>query len=108
MSKNKLRQHNEWFAPLKKDKCPTCKCGGKRNPVEVYAWGEYHIGKWRTVKHFCSACFAAEVVEPLMNHADDCGCVINLVPRSGYQLPNWIRLPPIKQCQSKLMEAVGT
>lgn len=91
----KLRQHNEYFMPLAKNKCPTCKDGGIRKPVEVWAWGEYQYGKWRTVKHFCSHCFASEVVEPLLGHAGDCGCVINLVARSGYSLPSWLVLKEV-------------
>lgn len=84
----KPRNHNEWFQPLVKKKCPTC--GTKSN--DVYAWGEYVNGKWRTVKHFCKSCFHKEVVVPLEAHSGPCGCIITLQARSGYSLPDWLTL----------------
>lgn len=84
----KVRNHNEWFMPLVKRKCPC----GERN-VQCYAWGEYsRTGKWNTVKHFCQKCFAYEVKAALLDHAGPCGCTITLVPRYGYNLPEWINL----------------
>lgn len=70
----KPRQHNEWFFPISKKKCPTC---GKKTDT-VTSWCEYRIAKKRLIKHFCSWCVVAEVIEPLKAHADPCGCTINL------------------------------
>lgn len=71
--------------------CPTCKA--KLEPNEfVWSWGEYVVGKWRTVKHFCKTCFPSEVQESLSSHTDDCGCQINLVGYSGTELPKWLTL----------------
>lgn len=84
----KQRNHNEWImGPLAKRTCP---CGEKK--TEVYGWGEYVIGKWRTVDHFCRKCFQTRVLAPLRDHADDCGCSITFQPRSGYRLPDFIRV----------------
>lgn len=83
----KQRIHNEWFQPLKKT---ACHCG--QRGVQVFAWGEYVNGKWRTVAHFCEHCFAKEVVTRLVDHARPCGCTFKLVARTGYgPLPDFIK-----------------
>jgi len=90
----KTRSHNEWFMPVslgKRKSCPTCKA---KLPAgeSPWAWGEY-AGFRRTVKHFCRACFQAEVVALLVEHGGKCGCTIELCARSGYgPLPEWLTL----------------
>ena len=100
--KTKLRQHNEWFRPISlgnRKSCPTCK--NKLKPREmIWSWGEYHNAKWRTVKHFCSQCFAEEVRKPLLEHTGDCGCTINLVVREAPQ-PEWLTLKTCEQVGAK-------
>lgn len=82
------RVHNEWFMPLARRTCP---CGQKK--TEVFGWGEYVIGKWRTIDHFCRHCFTDRVLSRLLSHASGCGCTFQLVARRGYRLPDWIVLP---------------
>lgn len=65
-----------------------------------WSWGEYHNAKWRTVKHFCSQCFAEEVRKPLLEHTGDCGCTINLVVREAPQ-PEWLTLKTCEQVGAK-------
>jgi hypothetical protein len=89
----KTRIHNEWFQPIVKTSCP---CGCKK--TTVVAWGEYVNGKWRTVDHFCPSCFQERVITRLIAHADPCGCTFQLCARSGYRLPDWIKLP--SACQA--------
>jgi hypothetical protein len=84
----KVRIHNEWFQPIAKKTCP---CGERK--TEVFSWGEYVSGKWRTVDHFCQACFVERVQSRLIAHAGDCGCTFALNARSGYTLPSWIKMP---------------
>jgi hypothetical protein len=84
----KVRVHNEWFQPISKTTCP---CGCKK--TSVFSWGEYANGKWRTVDHFCQECFMERVQSRLIAHAGDCGCTFALVPRSGYSIPSWIKMP---------------
>ncbi len=86
----KPRIHNEWFMPLSKTSCP---CGCKK--VQVFAWGEYHHGKWRTVDHFCQTCFEERVQKRLVQHADPCGCSFQLQARTGYSIPDWIKMPEL-------------
>jgi len=91
------REHREWFQPLSTNRksCPTCKT--KFPPGETaHAWGEYAHAKWHTVKHFCRACFDAEVRRPLLAHAGPCGCTITLCARSGHgPLPDWLTLEEV-------------
>lgn len=84
----KVRVHNEWFMPLTKTSCP---CGCRK--TEVFAWGEYVNGKWRTISHFCRQCFTTEVIPRLTAHAAGCGCTFSLNARSGYRIPEWIAMP---------------
>lgn len=88
---SRLRIHNEWFMPLAKRSCP---CGQKK--TEVFAWGEYHCAKWRTVDHFCRTCFEHRVLNRLIAHAGPCGCVFELKARTGYSIPDWIKMPAQK------------
>lgn len=83
----KPRVHREWFARLARRSCP---CGLKK--VEVYSWGEYVTGKWRTVDHFCEGCFPDRVVPRLLAHSAPCGCSFELVARDCV-LPAWLKLP---------------
>lgn len=87
--------------------CPTC--GEKLEKDEfIWSWGEYINAKWRTVKHFCKACFPREVQEPLSSHTDDCGCIVNLVSR-GEELPDWLTLQtPCKHHQVDCTSNDGT
>lgn len=89
-SRNRL--HNEWFRTVSlggRKSCPCCRTK-LESGEEIWSWGEYIIGKWRTVKHFCKSCFQQEVAEPLIRHKDDCGCRIELVVR-GIK-PEWMSL----------------
>lgn len=92
----KVRNHNEWFRSVSlggRKSCPCC--GDKLQKGEfIWSWGEYVYAKWRTVKHFCKSCFAAEVQAPLQNHAGPCGCVITIVAYQGERLPAWLTLTP--------------
>lgn len=88
----KQRIHNEWFQPLVKKTCP---CGQKK--TEVFAWGEYHCGKWRTISHFCQSCFP-DIQKQLNTHAGSCGCSFELKARSGHgPLPEWIKMLDVCQ-----------
>ena len=100
----KNRVHNEWFQTTVAMKCD---CGSNRksrlasgHDVQVWIWGEYVYGKWRTVRKVCESCFASEVIPRLVNHADLCGCSFDLCSRSGYgPLASWIALPAsLKVC----------
>jgi hypothetical protein len=99
----KQRVHNEWFQPVQKQaygggsRCP-CGCSKKdrikagQDP-QMYAWGEYVHAKWRTIKYFCHSCYNKEVLEQLAMHANGCGCIFQLNPRSGHgPLPTWLQL----------------
>jgi hypothetical protein len=88
----KIRTHNEFFQPLSpsyKKKCPNCRAN-----TQVWAWGQYiSCARWQLVKHFCRFCFDKEVKTPLLAHINPCGCIINLMARSGHgPLPEWISL----------------
>lgn len=95
----KTRNHNEWFTPVSlggRKSCPLCK---ERLPVGevVWSWGEYHAGRWNTVKHFCSCCFRREVLELLLTHQRQCGCEITLVGKQC-TLPDWLTLGTSAEC----------
>jgi hypothetical protein len=68
----------------------TCECGAKK--AEVWSWGEYVVGKWRTVDWFCEACFADRVKGRLLAHAAPCGCSFVLEGYRGTTLPAWLTL----------------
>lgn len=89
----KLRIHKEWFQPLRKHSCP---CGEKK--CDVFAWGEYVLGKWRTIDHFCYKCFSSRVLKRLKEHLVQCGCDFSFVPRAGYSIPNWLKTPIKQSC----------
>lgn len=103
----KIRVHNEWFQPVCRKSCP-CGSNSKRGAPknQVFAWGEYVSGKWRTVEHFCEKCFASRVIPQLLAHAGDCGCTFSLQPRSGYTLPEWIKMPEPKVCDNELLRVL--
>jgi hypothetical protein len=83
----KQRIHNEWFQAIK---MPTCLCGQKK--TQVFAWGEYVAGKWRTVDHFCQTCFVERVLSRLIDHAAPCGCAFQFNARTGHgPLPDFIK-----------------
>ena len=84
--KQRERVHNEWFRRIEKRSCP---CGAKK--VEVWSWGEYLLGKWRTVEHFCQRCFEPIRVK-LVEHAKPCGCRFELIGYGGQKLPGWLSL----------------
>lgn len=92
------RNHNEYFRIVSlggRKSCPTCKsklADGQR----IWSWGNYIYGRWHTVKHFCRECFEEQVREPLIDHADDCGCSITIICRD-YQ-PSWLTLEPSEVC----------
>lgn len=85
--------HNVYFRTVSlgnRKSCPSCKV---KLPVgeKLWSWGEYQRGKWYTVQHFCSQCFA-EVRARLKGHAFQCRCSFNLVGYCGEQLPVWLTL----------------
>jgi hypothetical protein len=83
----KQRIHNEWFQPIVKKTCP---CGQRH--TQVYSWGEYAAGKWRTVQHFCQTCFKTEILSRLVDHASPCGCAFQFNARMGHEpLPAFIK-----------------
>jgi hypothetical protein len=90
------KPHNEWFRTVSlngRKSCPSCRAKlaeGER----VWSWGEYVIGKWRTVMHFCKECYTTDVVPPLQRHLDDCGCAFNFIGYQGEKLPEWLT-PPV-------------
>jgi len=89
----KVRQHNEWFRSISlggRKSCPCCKTKLELGE-SIWSWGEYHNAKWRTIKHFCSACYATEVRDLLIKHTDGCGCTINLVIKDSIK-PAWLTL----------------
>lgn len=94
MKKNNPRIHKEWFQSIVKRSCP---CGQKK--VEMFAWGEYVFGKWRTVDHFCKSCFLTNIVPQLLSHAKECGCSFQLQARVGHRLPEWLKMPDV--CEVK-------
>lgn len=96
--KQKPRVHGEYFMPLMATTCP---CGKRK--TEVFAWGEYVNGKWRTVDHFCQGCFEQRVQLRLVEHAAGCGCAFELRSRAGYKIPEWIKLPEPAACQAELV-----
>jgi len=92
------RTHNEWFQPTVAMRCD---CGSNKKSrtlagqdLQVWIWGEYVSGKWRTVQKVCEACFVSEVLPRLKTHLTGCGCVFSLQSRSGYgPLAPWLTLP---------------
>jgi len=54
------KPHNEYFQPIAKR---SCNCGNKK--CEMYSWGEYVRGNWRTIDHFCQKCFTTHVLPRL-------------------------------------------
>ena len=94
MASKKVCTHHEYFQRLAETTCP---CGVKK--TEVFSWGEYANGRWRTISYCCEACFTVRVVGLIEAHAGDCGCVFELRPRSGTgPLPGWIKLPETSLC----------
>lgn len=96
------RVHNEYFMAVVRKSCP-CGSNGVRGRAkyQVYAWGEYHCAKWRTVDYFCELCFQSRVQARLIPHAAECGCSFNLVGRSGHSIPSWICMPAKATCKIK-------
>lgn len=91
----KQRSHNEWFRSVSlnnRKSCPSCKKKLEANE-KIWSWGEYRFAKWNTVKHFCKACFAKEVREPLVGHTDDCGCKVELNIQGNK--PYWLNLDAV-------------
>ena len=86
------RVHREWFRSIVKT---TCSCGAKK--TQVFSWGEYICGKWRTVDYVCEACFKPSVLPRLKAHMGECGCSFELVGK-GSQLPPWLTMGEMKEC----------
>lgn len=95
----KQRSHNEWFTTVSlgnRKSCPLCKT--KLEPNEsIWSWGNYVCAKWRTIKHFCKNCYVEEVLKPLTDHTDDCGCTVQLIVKGGGR-PEWLKLPEPAEC----------
>ena len=81
-----MKKVNSYFMPIVRRKC---ECG---NRGQVYSWGEYHNGKWRTVKHFCQSCYSEVVRNKLHTYMNLHECEIELRARSGHRIPEWITL----------------
>lgn len=95
----KVRNHNEWFTPVSlggRKSCPLCKERLPHGEV-IWSWGEYHNGRWNTVKHFCCQCFRKQVLSELLRHKDSCGCEITLVGKYS-NLPAWLTLETSSEC----------
>lgn len=90
----KVRIHNEYFQSVTRKACP-CGSNSRRGAPknQVFAWGEYHIAKWRTVDYFCEVCFTTRIIPQLVSHAGNCGCTFELKARSGHSIPDWITMP---------------
>ena len=91
---SKVREHNEYFRTVslsKRKSCPYC-YAKLAEGESVWSWGEYHAGKWRTVKYFCQVCFERNVKGLLLSHTDTCRCVVNLVGYGSEKLPTWLHL----------------
>lgn len=86
------RQHKEWFKAIAKR---TCTCGQKK--TDVFSWGEYVSGKWRTVDYVCQSCFP-QILKRLQSHKNDCGCEFKLVGYRGQALPEWLVIPSQSVC----------
>jgi len=98
----KQRNHNEWFREVSlggRKSCPCCRA--KLQPGEsIWSWGQYVVGKWQTIKHFCKSCFVEEVATELTDHTATCGCTVSLQFQS--RQPQWLRLPD--QCKEQSRE----
>jgi hypothetical protein len=81
------QEHNEYFRSTTAKRCP---CGNKG--LTVWSWGEYHIGKWNTVKWFCERCFEERVKGLLCGHTETCGCTVNIIGYHGEELPQWLTM----------------
>lgn len=81
----KPQVHREWFRSVALKKC---ECGERH--VQVWTWGQYVIGKWRNVMHFCEKCFDDRVKRPLNEHTGECGCTVEMVGYHGEKLPAWL------------------
>lgn len=88
--------HREWFMPTSYG---LCDCGSTKRTrtaagkdTTTYVWGEYVVGRWRTVQRVCECCFQSVAIPRLRAHATPCGCSFQLVPRHGHSLPPWITL----------------
>lgn len=105
--KAKQRVHNEYFRTVSlgnRKTCPTCKAKLTRSLVQpettgpyyqqesIWSWGNYVNARWHTVDYFCRQCFATTVAARLLEHADECGCAIELVGYRGERLPPWLTL----------------
>lgn len=98
MAKKKERTHREWFRTVMDRRMSCPRCHAKLPPGEsVWSWGEYVIGKWRTVTHFCKECFP-DIQKELVDHAKGCGCQFELVGYQRTSLPDWLTLscPSVK------------
>ena len=92
----KPKSHNEYFETISaggRKSCPTCKTKLESGEA-VWRWFEYGGCRQFTVKHFCKNCFEREVRSVLLDHADDCGCTIELVRRGRSPMPAWLTLQP--------------
>jgi hypothetical protein len=88
--KAQQRNHNEWFMPLAR-KAKHCPCCHSIEPQQsgLYAWDQYVYGKWKTITHFCQACFETHILSQLKDHTGTCGCTVTFCTRSGYSMPEW-------------------
>lgn len=89
------RVHREWFRTVmdKRKSCPNCK-NKLPQAEQIWSWGEYVCGKWRTVSNLCINCWPA-TEKRLAEHINSCGCSFELVSYGGQKLPEWLK---IKSC----------
>lgn len=80
----KIREHSEWFRKVADKKCA---CGARG--VQVFSWGEYVSGKWRTVDRLCERCYDTRVKQRLTDHAKGCGCMFKMNFKGGIR-PDWL------------------
>jgi hypothetical protein len=84
-----MKTYNAWFQPIKKT---SCNCGAKH--TQVVSWGEYSPrATFRTVEYICENCFPTRCLARLASYANSIGAKIKMNARSGYTLPNWLKLP---------------
>lgn len=87
-----LEQPYESFLGYESNRKSCSNCGAKLGDGEfIWSWGEYHCGKWRTVRHFCRLCFQEEVRDVLLSHVAKCGCKVELIGKDG-ELPEWLTI----------------
>lgn len=99
MAMSKPKPHKEWFRSVSQKMCD---CGAsafrlrklgkleQARAFQVYAWGEYCYGKWRTIKKVCANCQDG-LYHQLQAHLDACGCSFEFTMYRGAEKPVWLK-----------------